>query len=62
MLTKQQSKVVEMVNQHCAIGNFDSAARVLSSLYRSAMKRTQQETVLKLAASLSLSSNPHFII
>jgi hypothetical protein len=62
MLTKQQTKVLEMVNQHYNNGNADSAARVLSSLYRSAMKRTQQEAVLKIAASLSLSSNPHFII
>jgi hypothetical protein len=51
-----------MVTQHVNNGNNDSAARVLSSLHRSALKRSQQDAILKLALAYSLVSNPHFTI
>jgi hypothetical protein len=62
MLNKQQFKIVAMALKHANSGNNDSAARVISGLYRAALKRSQQEALLKLALAYELTSNPHFII
>jgi hypothetical protein len=62
MLNKQQTKIVTMALQHANNGNNDSAARVLSGLYRCALKSSQQETLLKIALTYSLASNEHFRI
>lgn len=62
MLNKQQTKIVTIALQHANNGNNDSAARVLSGLYRSALKQTQKDNILKLALAYSLASNPHFTI
>lgn len=62
MLNKQQTKIVAMALQHANNGNNDSAARVISGLYRSALKRSQQDLILMVAVNYSLTSNPHFVI
>lgn len=62
MLNKQQTKIVTMAIQHANNGNTSAAARVLSSLHRSALKRSQQDAILKLALAYSLASNPDFVI
>lgn len=62
MLTKQQTKIVAVALAHANKGNNDGAARVLSGLYRSALKRSQQDLILMVAVNYSLTSNPHFVI
>ena len=52
MLTKQQTKIVTMALQHANNGNNGSAARVLSSLYRCALKRSQQAEIMDIAERL----------
>lgn len=62
MLNKQQTKIVALALSHANKGNADSAARVISGLYRSALKRSQQDLILMVAVNYSLTSNPHFVI
>ena len=62
MFTKQQNRILEMVVQHLNNNNQGSAARVLSSLHRSALKQTQKDGFLKLALAYSIASHPDFII
>jgi Flp pilus assembly protein TadD len=62
MLNKQQTKIAALAIQHANNGNTGAAARVLSSLHRSALKRSQQDAILKLALAYSLASNSDFVI
>lgn len=62
MFTKQQNRVLEFVTQHLNNGNSGAAARVLSSLHRSALKQSQKDGFLKLALAYSIASHPDFII
>jgi hypothetical protein len=57
-LNKAQIKAIQIDLQHYHLGNLESAARGLSALYRSALKKSQQEEILKLALSYGLVSNP----
>jgi hypothetical protein len=62
MLNKQQKRAVEIDLQHYNNGNIGAAARGLSALYRSALKKSQQEDILKLALAYSLITHPDFRI
>ena len=62
MLNKQQTRAVQIDLQHYNNGNHGAAARGLSALYRSALKKSQQEDILKLALAYSLVSHPDFRI
>jgi len=57
-LNKSQMKAIAIDLQHYHRGNLESAARGLSALYRSALKTSQQEEILKLAIAYGLVSNP----
>ena len=48
-LNKAQIRAVTLDLQHYCLGNVGAAARGLSSLHRSALKRTQKDEILKLA-------------
>lgn len=62
MLNKQQFKIVAVALKHANSGNNDSAARVISGLYRAARKPSQREALVRLALAYELTSNSHFII
>ena len=62
MLNKQQTKIAALAIQHANKGNTGAAARVLSSLHRSALKTSQKDLILMLAVNYSLTSNPDFVI
>jgi len=61
-LNKAQVKAIAIDLRHYNNGNIGAAARGLSALYRSALKRSQQEDILKLALAYSLASHPDFRI
>jgi hypothetical protein len=61
-LNKAQQRAVRIDIQSYNLGNHGAAARGLSSLHRSALKRTQKDEILKLALAYSLVTHPDFII
>jgi hypothetical protein len=62
MLNKQQMKIAQMAIQHANNGNISAAARVLSGLYRCALKQSQRKAIIDLANTYSLVSNSDFVI
>jgi hypothetical protein len=61
-LNKAQLRAVRIDIQSYNLGNHGAAARGLSSLHRSAIKRTQIDDLLKLARAYPLVTHPDFII
>lgn len=59
-LTKSQDKAVSLALQHANNGNVSGAARILSSLYRAALKDAQKEIILSYAVIYGLASHPDF--
>jgi len=61
-LTKSQQRDIAKILVNGASLGDDYIARGLSALYRSAMKTSQQNTILGLAIIYKVVSNPEFII
>jgi hypothetical protein len=62
-LNKAQIRAVTIDLQHYAHGNIGAAARGLSSLHRSALKKSQQEDIIKLALAYpEILNHPDFIV
>ena len=61
-LTKSQHRDIAKILVNGASLGDDYIARGLSALYRSAMKTSQQNTILGLAIIYKVASNPEFII
>jgi hypothetical protein len=57
----QQRDIAKILVNGASLGD-DYIARGLSALYRSAMKTSQQNTILGLAIIYKVVSNPEFII
>jgi hypothetical protein len=60
-LTKSQQRDIAKILVNGASLGDDYIARGLSALYRSAMKTSQQNTILGLAIIYKVVSNPEFI-
>jgi hypothetical protein len=61
-LNKGQQREVSKILAYMPTLGADFGARALSALYRSAMKASQQDEILELAAMHSLISSDEFII
>ena len=61
-LTKSQHRDIAKILVNGASLGDEYIARGLSALYRSAMKTSQQNTILGLAIIYKVASNPEFII
>jgi hypothetical protein len=62
-LNKAQQRAVRVDLQAYNLGNIGAAARGLSSLHRSALKRTQKDEILKIALAYpAILHHPDFII
>jgi hypothetical protein len=61
-LTKSQHRDIAKILVNGASLGDDYIARGLSALYRSAMKTSQQNTILGLAIIYKVASNPEFVI
>ena len=61
-LNKSQQRDIAKIIVNGALLGDDYIARGLSALYRSAMKTSQQNTILGLAIICKVVSNPEFII
>jgi hypothetical protein len=57
----QQRDIAKIIVNGATLGD-DYIARGLSALYRSALKTSQQNTILGLAIIYKVASNPEFII
>lgn len=56
----QQRDITKIISYGATLGD-DYIARGLSALYRSALKTSQQNTILGLAIVYKVASNPEFI-
>ena len=61
-LNKSQQRDISKILVNGASLGDDYMARKLSALYRSAMKTSQQNTILAIALAYGVVSNPEFII
>ena len=57
----QQRDIAKILVNGATLGD-DYIARGLSALYRSALKTSQQNTILGLAIAYKVASNPEFIV
>ena len=60
-LNKSQAREIDRIISYGATLGDDYIARGLSALYRSALKTSQQNTILGLAIVYKVASNPEFI-
>ena len=61
-MTKIQQREVEQARKAVCMGMTDYAARSVSALIRSAMRKADREELLQAAQDLGLDASPEFII
>jgi hypothetical protein len=61
-MTKSEARELEIIRKYLAAGMPDTAARALSALIRSTMRRTTAHELHRFAVEHNLQAQPDFII
>lgn len=61
-MTKIEKREVEMARKFAAMGNAETAARILSAAIRSSLSGKSQKEILIVAKEISVDKNKEFIV